>query len=158
MDISVVPKWVWFVIALAVLGGIAGVGIYAVHTYNSMTTKLAQAVHDKNDATEANATLKTENDRLKQDVKDREDTKKNIDESQKQVAAVMDGLSKDLEKAIAERDKARREAQTLAGGVGVCKQDDAFSTVPTERDIGLDFAWAAYCKANPKSQDCLVTK
>jgi len=158
MDISIIPKWVWLLIALAVLGGVVGSGIYAVHSYNQMTISLAKETSEKNTAIEANKTLDAEITRLKQDVADKAQVNKDIDVGQKQIAALMDGLSSDLEIAVAQRDEARRKLLLDKGGVNMCKADDAFSVVPTERDIGLDYAWKVYCKTNPTATACKGVK
>jgi len=158
MNLSIVPKWVWVVIALAVLGGVAGSGIYAIHSYNDMATKLSEETSKKNTALEANKLLQTEIDRLKQDVLDRQAVNEGIATETAKVQEELKGLSSTLDAAIAERDEARRKAQELSGTTNVCKADDALSTVPTEPDIGLDYAWQVYCKTNPKASVCVVPK
>jgi hypothetical protein len=158
MDISIIPKWVWIVVALAVLGGVVGSGIYAVSSYNDMATRLASETSEKEQALEANKTLDAEVARLKQDVLDKTQVNKGIDEGNKQIAALMNGLSGDLDKAISERDEARRKLSLEKGGTNACKVEDAFATVPTERDIGLDYAWQVYCKTNPAASACKGVK
>lgn len=158
MNFSITPKWVWVVVALAVLGGVAGSGIYAVHSYNTMATKLSTETSEKNTALEANKTLQGEIDRLKQDALDKQKVNEGIAAGQAKTAEELKGLSNTLDAAIAERDEARRKAQELAGTTNVCKADDAFSAVPTEPDIGLDYAWKVYCKTNPTDATCKVPK
>lgn len=158
MEISIIPKWVWIVVALAVLGGVVGSGIYAVHSYNTMATKLANETSEKDKALEANKTLDEEVNRLKQDALDKSQVNKGIDEGQKQIAALMDGLSSDLEKAIIERDEAKRKLLLDKGDANLCKADDALATVPTEPDIGLNYAWQVYCKTNPSATACKGAK
>lgn len=158
MDISIIPKWVWIVVALAVLGGVAGAGIYTVHSYNTMATNLANETSEKDKALEANKTLDAEVSRLKQDALDKSQVNKGIDEGQKQIAALMDSLSSDLEKAIVERDEAKRKLSLEKGSANVCKADDALATVPVEPDIGLNYAWQVYCKTTPSATACKGAK
>lgn len=158
MNFSIIPKWVWVVVALAVLGGVAGSGIYAVHSYNTMATNLSKETGEKNIALEANKTLQVELDRLKQDVLDKQQVNEGIATEKAKTQEELKGLSSNLDTAIAERDEARRKAQELLGVTNVCKDDDAFTVVPTEPDIGLDYAWKVYCKTNPSDASCKVSK
>jgi len=158
MNFSIIPKWVWVVVALAVLGGVAGSGIYAVHSYNTMATKLSTETSEKNTAIEANKTLQGEIERLKQDAIDKQAVNESIAAEKAKTQEELKGLSSNLDVAIFERDEARRKAQELAGTTNVCKADDAFSVVPTEPDIRLDYAWQVYCKTNPNVSVCKVAK
>lgn len=158
MNFSIIPKWVWVVVALAVLGGVAGSGIYAIHSYNTMATNLSKETGEKNTALEANKTLQTEIDRLKQDVIDKQKVNDEIAQRQAENKEELSTLSFEFDRVAAERDKARAMALDLVGKVNACSPDEALSTVPTAPDIGLDYTWKAYCVANPNQDVCKVYK
>lgn len=158
MNFSIIPKWVWVVLFLAVLGGVAGSGIYAVHSYNKMATSLSTETGEKNNALEANKSLQAEVDRLKQDVLDKQKVNESIAAEQDEKKQELDALSFEFDRVAAERDKARSLALDLVGKVNACNSDEALSTVPTAPDIGLDYAWKTYCTTNPTHDVCKVYK
>lgn len=155
--IAGVKKLIPFIILLVVVA-VGFAGKQAVQSYQGMATDLSNETSAKNNVLGVNANLNQTIIDLTKDKENRSNANLKIATDTGNANAAMDSLRADLERAIAERDAARKAVPPKAPGNVVstsCTSEERSSDPLDEDTVELKYAWMAFCKAMPNSAQCI---
>lgn len=137
LQVSVIPKWAWFVGAAALLGGVYFTGKYAIAVWDAKTEEVSDLKASNANLLQINNDINAELIKQINDRKEVEAINLQLEADKGNVSVAVGDLSKQLDAEIALRKEAERKHPET-----VCY--DPVPGPPPE----VKLTWKAYCKAS----------